>query len=99
MTSSDFPFLEHASPGVRGLTPYVPGKPIAELERELGISHSIKLASNENPLGVSGKVIEAINDAMRDLARYPDGSGFELRQRLAEKHQLDPSAITLGNGS
>ena len=99
MTSSDFPFLEHVSPGVRALTPYVPGKPIAELERELGISHSIKLASNENPLGVSSKVTQAINEAMTEVARYPDGSGFELRQRLAQKHQLDPSAITLGNGS
>jgi histidinol-phosphate aminotransferase len=77
----------------------VPGKPIAELERELGISHSIKLASNENPLGVSSKVTQALADAMQELARYPDGSGFELRQRLAQKHELDPSCITLGNGS
>jgi histidinol-phosphate aminotransferase len=99
MTSSEFPFLEFASPGVRSLTPYVPGKPIAELERELGISHSIKLASNENPLGVSSKVTRALADAMQDLSRYPDGSGFELHQRLAQKHALDPSWITLGNGS
>ena len=99
MTTPVYPFLEYVSPGVRELKPYVPGKPLAELERELGISHSIKLASNENPLGVSPKVTRAVGDALADLARYPDGGGFELRQRLAEKHQLDASCITLGNGS
>jgi histidinol-phosphate aminotransferase len=99
MKRSNHPFLTHAADGVRALTPYVPGKPIAELERELAISHSIKLASNENPLGVSPKVTQAITDAMGELSRYPDGGGFELHQRLAEKHQRDASTITLGNGS
>ena len=99
MKRSNLPFLTHAADGVRSLTPYVPGKPIAELERELGISHSIKLASNENPLGVSPRVTQAVTDAMGEISRYPDGSGFELHQRLAEKHQCDASHITLGNGS
>ncbi len=99
MKRSNLPFLTHAADGVRGLTPYLPGKPIAELERELGISHSIKLASNENPLGASPGVTRAVTEAMGEISRYPDGSGFELHRRLAEKHQLDASHITLGNGS
>ncbi|MCU7862231.1 MAG: histidinol-phosphate transaminase, partial [Candidatus Thiodiazotropha sp. (ex Lucinoma kastoroae)] len=92
------PFLELAAPGIRELKPYLPGKPLSELERELGISHSIKLASNENPLGVSPNVIDAISSSFSELARYPDGGGFQLRQSLAEKHAVDPSCVTLGNG-
>lgn len=80
------PFLELAAPGIEALKPYLPGKPISELERELGISRSIKLASNENPLGVSEKVIEAIAGCNPELSRYPDGGAFQLRQRLAEMH-------------
>ncbi|MEJ2608782.1 MAG: histidinol-phosphate transaminase [Candidatus Thiodiazotropha sp.] len=99
MTISEYPFLEDIAPGIRELNPYIPGKPLSELERELGITHSIKLASNENPLGVSTKVTRAVSSALVDLARYPDGSGFELRHKLAEKHKLDASCITLGNGS
>jgi histidinol-phosphate aminotransferase len=99
MTSSNFPFLDFVAPGVRALTPYLPGKPISELERELGISDSIKLASNENPRGASPKVSMAVSGALREMARYPDGGGYDLRQRLAEKHQVDPLSITLGNGS
>ncbi|MEW8507914.1 MAG: histidinol-phosphate transaminase [Candidatus Thiodiazotropha sp.] len=99
MSDQTNPYLELAAPGIEGLKPYLPGKPISELERELGISHSIKLASNENPLGVSDKVIEAIAGCSSELSRYPDGGGFRLRQRLAEKHAVDPSCITLGNGS
>ncbi|MBT2969418.1 MAG: histidinol-phosphate transaminase [Candidatus Thiodiazotropha sp. (ex Ctena orbiculata)] len=93
------PFLELAAPGIEALKPYLPGKPISELERELGISRSIKLASNENPLGVSEKVIEAIAGCNPELSRYPDGGAFQLRQRLAEMHGVDPGCITLGNGS
>lgn len=92
-------FLHIAAPAIGDLKPYVPGKPISELERELGISHSIKLASNENPLGASPKVAEAIQAALPELARYPDGGGFELRQALAQKHNIDANRITLGNGS
>ncbi|MES9812579.1 MAG: histidinol-phosphate transaminase [Candidatus Thiodiazotropha sp.] len=99
MTHQTNPFLELAAPGIEALKPYLPGKPISELERELGITHSIKLASNENPLGVSEKVIETLSRCGPELSRYPDGGGYRLRQRLAEKHAVDPACITLGNGS
>jgi len=92
-------FLDIAAPGIASLRPYVPGKPISELERELGISGSIKLASNENPLGPSPKALAAAQAALGELARYPDGGGFELRDALAAKHGVDRSCITLGNGS
>ena len=88
-----------ALPGVRGLSPYQPGKPVAELERELGIHDSIKLASNENPRGPGAAVRAAIAQASTELSRYPDGSAFELRQRLAAVLQLDPVQFTFGNGS
>lgn len=86
-------------PGVRALQPYQPGKPVSELEREFGVENVIKLASNENPLGPSLHAIAAATEATRDLGRYPDGGGFLLRQALAERHELDPACITLGNGS
>ncbi len=92
-------FLDITAPGISELKPYVPGKPLSELERELGITQSIKLASNENPLGASPRVAEAIAAALPELARYPDGGGFELRQALAKKHAIAPDCITLGNGS
>ena len=96
---TDNAFLELAAPGIAQLKPYVPGKPIAQLERELGIQDSIKLASNENPLGCSHKAKQAIQVELGEVSRYPDGGGFELRRVLAEKHALDPACITLGNGS
>ncbi len=88
-----------AAAGVQRLIPYKAGKPIEELERELGLTQIIKLASNENPLGPGKKALEAIAMALPDLALYPDGSGFLLKQALAEKYALDESQITLGNGS
>lgn len=88
-----------AAAGVRHLVPYKPGKPIEELQRELGLERVIKLASNENPLGPSPKALQAIRAALPDLALYPDGSGFRLKSALAEKHALGPEQITLGNGS
>jgi histidinol-phosphate aminotransferase len=91
--------LSLATPGVRGLTPYVPGKPVEELERELGITHAIKLASNENPLGPSPKALAALQKALPDIARYPDGGGFALKHALAAKLNVAPGHITLGNGS
>ena len=91
--------LDIAAPGIAGLRPYIPGKPISELERELGITGSIKLASNENPLGPSPKALAAAQAALGELARYPDGGGFELRAALAARHGVDRSRITLGNGS
>ncbi len=92
-------YLALARPGVRGLHPYQPGKPIEELERELGIRDCIKLASNENPLGLSPKARGAIESALGELTRYPDASGFALKQTLAERLGVTASQITLGNGS
>ncbi|MCF6281424.1 MAG: histidinol-phosphate transaminase [Candidatus Polarisedimenticolaceae bacterium] len=92
-------FIPLAAPGINKLLPYVPGRPVSELERELGICNSVKLASNENPLGCSERVIAALQKQLNDVARYPDGSGFALRNALAERHGLDPVTITLGNGS
>ncbi|MCL4162769.1 UNVERIFIED_CONTAM: hypothetical protein GTU68_012378, partial [Idotea baltica] len=84
---------------INAIKPYQPGKPIDELERELGISNIIKLASNENPLGPSKLALAAISKAATDLTRYPDGNGFNLKAALAEQTQLSASQITLGNGS
>lgn len=99
MTDAANPFLAIAAPGIAGLQPYLPGKPIAELERELGIRGSIKLASNENPLGPGRRAREAVQAALGELGRYPDGGGFALRSALARVHGVAASAITLGNGS
>jgi len=88
-----------ALPGVCGLRPYEPGKPVDELERELGLKNIIKLASNENPLGPSSKVLESISKALPELARYPDGNGFSLKQVLSEKHSVSIEQVTIGNGS
>lgn len=88
-----------AVPGVQKLTPYLPGKPISELQREFGIDHVIKLASNENPLGPSPKALIAIKAALEELHLYPDGGGFALKSALAKKFSLDRTGITLGNGS
>ncbi|MCG6863426.1 MAG: histidinol-phosphate transaminase [Chromatiaceae bacterium] len=99
MSRAENPFLALTAPGLPGLSPYVPGKPISELERELGIRDPIKLASNENPLGPGSRAREAVAATIADLGRYPDGGGFELRRALADHHQVDPAAITLGNGS
>ena len=92
-------FENLAAPGIRGLKPYVPGKPPEELERELGISGSIKLASNENPLGPGSRARAAIAAAIAGVGMYPDGSGHLLRSRLAHRHGVDLGQVTLGNGS
>lgn len=84
---------------IKAIHPYQPGKPIEELERELGISNSIKLASNENPLGPSPAALAAITAATQTLTRYPDGNGFALKNALAKRYQIAPQQITLGNGS
>ncbi len=92
-------FISLATPGVQKLNPYQPGKPVEALERELGISHSIKLASNENPLGPSPIVLAAIQKQLASIHYYPDGGGFELSQKIAQHNQLDADCVTLGNGS
>ncbi|NQZ54548.1 MAG: histidinol-phosphate transaminase [Piscirickettsiaceae bacterium] len=84
---------------VAKLQPYVPGKPIEELERELGINNIVKLASNENPLGPSEKVLATISNAAKEVTRYPDGNGFALKAALAGKYHIELDQITLGNGS
>ena len=99
MSNSNNPFLVLAAPGIAGLTPYVPGKPVSELERELGITDSVKLASNENPLGPGALARAAIEAELDKNGRYPDGGGFELRRVLGQYHGVEPNCITLGNGS
>jgi histidinol-phosphate aminotransferase len=88
-----------ANEHILGIAPYEPGKPIEELERELGIANAIKLASNENPLPPSDRVQKALLAALSALNRYPDGSGFYLRQALAKKHGVAAEQVILGNGS
>lgn len=92
-------FCDIALPCVTELQPYVPGKPIAELQRQYGVTDIIKLASNENPLGPSPDVLDAIQLASKELSLYPDGNGFDLKSALAEKYQVNLNQITLGNGS
>jgi len=92
-------WTEIAAPGVQALRPYLPGKPIEELEREYGVSDIIKLASNENPLGPSPKALVALQTELATLALYPDANGFYLKQELSSLHGIDAASITLGNGS
>lgn len=81
------------------IQPYVPGKPIEEVERELGLKDTIKLASNENPIGPSPAALEAVRRHAPGLNRYPDGGGYYLRERLAAEHGVSADSIILGNGS
>ncbi len=84
---------------IAAITPYPPGKPIEELEREYGISGSIKLASNENPFGPSPAAVEAMHRALANLHRYPDGSCYYLTAALADQLAVDAEQIVFGNGS
>ena len=84
---------------IASLIPYPPGKPLEELEREYGITGSIKLASNENALGPSPKAVAAVTDSLKNLHRYPDGSCYYLAQALAEKIGVSPNQLVFGNGS
>jgi histidinol-phosphate aminotransferase len=92
---------ERAPAWIRTFAPYVPGKPASELARELGLEEAgiVKLASNENPLGVSPKAAAAMEAALSDLARYPDANGFELKHAIAGHYGVDMAQIVLGNGS
>ncbi|MFP5357574.1 MAG: pyridoxal phosphate-dependent aminotransferase, partial [Gammaproteobacteria bacterium] len=91
----------NALPGILALEAYTPGMPIEELQRRLGLKDVVKLASNENPLGASPRVRAALAEAVStgNLALYPDGGGFRLKQKLAALHDIEPTRITLGNGS
>jgi histidinol-phosphate aminotransferase len=86
-------------PAVAALHPYEPGKPIEEVQRELGIGEPAKLASNENPVGPSPMAVAAIRQALGDLHRYPDGSSWTLRHKIAARHQVSPEQIFMGSGS
>ena len=84
---------------IQAIESYVPGKPLEELEREYGISDSVKLASNENPLGPSPKALAAIQKSLTALHRYPDGAGHRLVHRIAEFNAIPKENIVIGNGS
>lgn len=84
---------------IDALVPYAPGKPISEVQRELGLDYAIKLASNENPLGPSPKARDAIKRAADELHLYPDGGCYYLRQALASHFGVEPGELLLGNGS
>jgi histidinol-phosphate aminotransferase len=86
-------------PDIASLSPYVPGKPIEELQRELGLARVIKLASNENPMGPSPKALAALSEGTATLHRYPDGGAFRLREALADRWKVTPDQVILGNGS
>src|SRR5262247_2501960 len=88
-----------ANDHILGIAPYEPGKAIEELERELGLKDVIKLASNENPLPPSERVLKAIIEALPHLNRYPDGNAYYLRQALANRHGVTAEHLVLGNGS
>lgn len=92
-------FTAIAPPNVEAIAPYEPGKPVEELERELGITGAIKLASNENPIGPSPRALEAARAALVDVNRYPDGSAYRVRAALAERLGVSLDEIVLGAGS
>src|SRR5258707_1005451 len=86
---------------IRAIAPYQPGKPISELAREMGLDAKkiVKLASNENPLGISPKARAAIKKGLAELSRYPDGNAFELKAALSRRHGVPEECIVVGNGS
>ena len=92
-------FHKLAVTGVQNLKPYLPGKPIEELERELGVTNTLKLASNENSMGPSPEAVKAMQTAITQVDLYPDGNGFVLKQKISEKFDVDINQIILGNGS
>ena len=92
-------YSELAPSYIRAIAAYQPGKPISELERELGISGIVKLASNENPLGCSPHATAAMQEAIKTIALYPDGNGFELKDALSKRYGVTHDRIVLGNGS
>jgi histidinol-phosphate aminotransferase len=96
---SEADFRQLANSYIRNLTPYQPGKPIEEVERELGITSAIKLASNENPLGASPAAILAATSALQKSHIYPDGGCYEIKHALAKFLQVNTEQLTVGNGS
>ncbi|MDH4233877.1 MAG: aminotransferase class I/II-fold pyridoxal phosphate-dependent enzyme, partial [Gallionella sp.] len=92
-------YSELAPAYIRAIAPYQPGKPISELERELGITGIVKLASNENPLGASLKAVAAARAALDQIGLYPDGNGYALKDALVKRYGVAHEQIVLGNGS
>ncbi len=92
-------YSELAPAYIRAIAPYQPGKPISELERELGITGIVKLASNENPLGASAGAITAARAALDEIGLYPDGNGFALKDALVRRYGVAHDQVVLGNGS
>lgn len=86
-------------PELSRIAPYVPGRPVAEVEREYGVEHAVKLASNENPLGPSPAALKAVREALPGVHRYPDGAGTALREAIGAKLKVDADQVILGNGS
>lgn len=99
MTINLAQFCDQIQPQILGIHPYVPGKPVSDLQRELGLTRISKLASNENPLGASPSVIAAITTELSEIARYPDGGAYILKDALSKFLNLPMSQITVGNGS
>ena len=99
--SSSVSLLELAPANIRAIAPYQGGKPISELAREMGLNEAeiVKLASNENPLGMSPKAQMAVEEAIYEIARYPDGNSFALRDAVSHKYGVQPAQIVFGNGS
>ena len=99
MSGNDSSWANLAPPNIEALAPYQPGKPVEELERELGITGAIKLASNENPLGPSPRGLAAAREALLDVHRYPDAGGYRLRAALSERLGAPTDELVLGGGS
>jgi histidinol-phosphate aminotransferase len=96
---SDASLKDRLQPHILDIQPYPPGKPISELQRELGVSHVIKLASNENPLGCSPRATAAIQNNLKEVARYPDGNAYYLKKALSEFTGRSEEEVLIGNGS
>ncbi len=99
MNEKNVAYCDLVQPQILGIHPYIPGKPVSELQRELGLTYISKLASNENPLGASPKVLAALQNEFREIARYPDGSAYALKSALAEFLSISPEQLAIGNGS
>ena len=87
------------NPGILNLKPYEPGKPVEDLERELGIKNAIKLSSNENPMGPSPLALKAVDNILSGLHRYPDGNALRLKEAISNENNVEIEQITVGNGS
>ena len=90
---------DFVTPAVAGLTPYEPGKPVEEVQRELGLERVVKLASNEGPFPPFPAALEAMERAARELNRYPDGGAYRLRAALAERHDVAFEQVAVGAGA